>query len=85
MSIQNAIDFLQKTMQNPESRSELYGLNSQSEFADWLSLRGMPFHMGEFEESVNLLHVKCQSHEEANLLLNRVDWVRMYWSSLTET
>lgn len=85
MSIQNAIDFLQQTMQNPDSRNELYGLNSHAEFSEWLTMHGIPFHMDEFEESVNLLHVKCQSHEEANLLLNRVDWVRMYWSSLTET
>lgn len=85
MSIQNSIDFLQQAMKNPDTRSELYGLSSHAEFSEWLVLHDLAFHMDEFEESVNLLHVKCQSHEEASLLLNRVDWVRMYWSSLTET
>lgn len=85
MSIQNSIDFLQAYAGQPEIRSQLYKLDTRKEFTDWLSERNLLFQYGEFDESVNLLHVKCQTIEQADDLLHKVDWFRMFWSSLTET
>ena len=83
MTIQNAIHFLLVTVDDSAHRDELYRLGSRTDFARWLVEHSIPFQMDEFEESVNLLHVKCQTIEQADQLLHRVDFTRMIWNSLT--
>lgn len=81
MSIQNAMRFLKHLDQLQQLRSELYGCSTpEAQFAK-LRSAGYPFSGAEFEEAVDHLHVACQTHEEADDLMNRVNWLRMVFAN----
>ncbi len=83
MSIQNAMDFLLIHVECPESRDTLYKLNCFDDFRNWQIDHNNSFNWDEFDESINLLHVKCQTHEQAERLMHNVDWAKMFFQSLT--
>jgi|GEM_PF-1163964 len=85
MSIQDAILFLRDLGEKTELRNALYACKTQSEYEKSLESAGYSFLPGEFEEAVNVAHVKCQSYDEADEFLQRVEWVRMVVGSLDAT
>ena len=76
MAISKAIKFIRESQQNKELRRAINGIPSK-EVINQLANLGFEFTMDEFEESVNMLHVKCQFEEEANELMQTAMWFRM--------
>lgn len=76
MSIQQSIDFLSDVSHDDELRGILNGLSPQ-EIPIYLQEFGYEFTADEFEESINLLHVKCQFYEQAERLFEVVNWYRV--------
>ncbi len=76
MPIQQAMNFIHDAGSNKDLRSSLYKLGKKEIFP-YLEKKGYKFTMDEFEESTNLLHVKCQTEEEANLLFEVIWWFKM--------
>lgn len=77
MPIQGAIDFLKAGELEPALRRSLYACRSREAVFACLETEGFRFDGAEFEEAVDLLHGKCQFAEEADLLMNRANWMRM--------
>ena len=77
MSIQGAIDFHREPDLEAAFRARLYGCKSIEDLLACLKGQGYPFNGAEFEEAVDLLHVKCKESENADILMNRANWFRM--------
>jgi predicted ribosomally synthesized peptide with nif11-like leader len=77
MSIQGAIDFLNEPELDPNFRKRMYACKTAEALLDCLKEQGYPFTGAEFEEAVDLLHVKCKESEDADVLMNRANWFRM--------
>ncbi len=75
MAIHDATKFLRQAANDKELRLSLYTLNKNEIFYE-LSKIGYSFNYEEFEESVNMLHVKCATEEQANLLLDIANWFK---------
>ena len=76
MAIQDAMNFIRESQQNRELRKEVNRAEPELLF-NHLAQRGYAFTKDEFEESVNMLHVKCQSEEEANQLMQTNMWFKL--------
>ncbi|MCW0482896.1 Nif11-like leader peptide family natural product precursor [Gaoshiqia sediminis] len=73
MAIQSAIKFIRESQENRELRKTI-NQSPPKEIFDKLAGMGYEFTMEEFEEAVNMLHVKCQFEEEANRLMQTKLW-----------
>jgi predicted ribosomally synthesized peptide with nif11-like leader len=76
MSIHNAIYLLNAIENDTKLRGEMYRCNNNEELKSFLKATGFIFSNDEFEEAVNSLHVQCQTLEQAQLLLQKADWLR---------
>lgn len=76
MAINNAMKFIRESQENRELRKAVNGIPA-NDVLNQLGNLGFEFTMDEFEESVNMLHVKCQFEEEANQLMQTAMWFRM--------
>lgn len=76
MSIQNSIDFINIISVDNDLRTFLNGLKPH-EVSYCLNDIGYDFTPDEFEESINLMHVKCQFEEQAILLQQIVAWYKI--------
>lgn len=76
MAISSAMKFIRESQENRELRKTVYGIPAEEIFTQLANI-GFEFTMDEFEESVNMLHVKCQFEEEANQLMQTAMWFRM--------
>ena len=76
MSIQNAITMLDRIDSDADFRKGIYRCNSKQDFTDFLEARNLVFTEEEFEEAVNFLHCKCQTFEQASMLLHRAEMVK---------
>jgi hypothetical protein len=81
MSIHNAIRFLRHLDQLQELRSALYGCTSTEAQLAKLRAEGYGFSGAEFEEAVDHMHCDCQTHSEADELMNRANWLRMVFAN----
>jgi hypothetical protein len=79
MPIQNAINFIKNASIDPKLRSFLNNQSSH-DIPDIMQQLGYNFTAFEFEESINILHVKCQFEEQANQLHEIVTWFRLLTS-----
>jgi len=77
MTIKNAITFLEDIDFEPKLRSRVYACKSRGEWLETLQAHGTPFTPSELEESINMLHVQCQTYEQADDLLHKADCIRM--------
>lgn len=77
MAIVHAMKFLKEIDAKPDLRESLYLCESRETLFQALKEAGYPFSGGEFEEAVDHVHVACQSFEEADMLMNKVNWFRM--------
>lgn len=82
MAIQNAIKLLKDVSHSRELRQDINGIDSHVELDFYLNNKGYYFSMAEFEESVNMLHVQCQTYEEANDLMQIAMWFRLLVGTL---
>ena len=76
MAINDAMKFIRESQENKELRKAVYSI-PVNDLLNQLANIGYDFTMDEFEESVNMLHVKCQFEEEANQLMQTAMWFRM--------
>ncbi len=76
MSIQNAINMLNRIETDADFRKGIYKCNSKADFANYLKSNKLLFTDDEFEDAVNTLHVKCQTYEQASMLLQRAEMVK---------
>lgn len=76
MSIRNAIFLLNAIDNDAKLREQLYRCLDQTELMDCLKSKGYPFTKDEFEDAVNHLHVQCQSLDNAQLLMQKAEWLR---------
>ncbi len=76
MSIRNAIFLLNAIDNDLKLREQMYQCVDYNELMECLKSKGLPFSKDEFEEAVNCLHIKCQSLENAQLLLQKAEWLR---------
>ena len=82
MSVQNAIKLLQTIDNTSLLRSQMYACKHISELDNLLLASNMWFHEEEFEEALNMLHVKCQTKEEANELFLKAEWYNFLVASI---
>ena len=83
MPLQHAIHFIQNMDHEPQLRESLYACQTESTLWNALSQQGLSFSEEDFEQAVTLLHVRCQSHEDALLLMQKAQWFRTILASLT--
>lgn len=76
MAINDAMKFIRESQEDRELRKELNQCKPEEVF-DKLKDLGYDFNWDEFEESVNMLHVKCQFEEQANRLMQTDMWFKM--------
>jgi hypothetical protein len=81
MAMANAIRFLKDIGGHAELRDELYRCEGMEALQTRLAQAGYAFSGGEFEEAVDVAHCACQTHEEADELMNRVHWMRMLYAN----
>jgi len=76
MSIRNAIFLLNAIDNDSNLRDKIYGCVDYTELMDFFKSLGYIFDDDEFEDAVNSLHVQCQTAENAQLLLQKAEWLR---------
>lgn len=76
MAISDAMKFIRESQEDQELR-KVVNTTPSNQVMDELAKRGLEFTVEEFEETVNLLHVKCQFEEQANQLMQTAMWFRM--------
>ena len=76
MPIRNAIFLLNAIESDTRLRDRMYRCNDYDELVTYLRSLGYIFDDGEFEDAVNYLHVQCQTLENAQLLLQKAEWLR---------
>ncbi|HEX2936461.1 MAG TPA: hypothetical protein VHO72_13990 [Bacteroidales bacterium] len=78
MSVQNAIQFILTVTDDGEFRKSLYQYSSRQDLINHLSEKGRGFTISEFEDAVNMQHVKCQTYEEADHLKQIEMWFNLF-------
>lgn len=78
MSVQNALQFISIVSVDEKFRKSLYTYGSRHELMNHLSESGRGFTVSEFEDAVNMQHVKCQTHEEADHLKQIEMWFNLF-------
>ena len=76
MSIRNAIFLLNAIDHDSNLRDKIYSCGNYDELMDCFKSLGYVFDDNEFEDAVNHLHVQCQTAENAQLLLQKAEWLR---------
>ena len=76
MPIRNAIFLLNAIETDTKLRDRMYRCNDNEELVMYLKSMGYIFDNDEFEDAVNFLHLQCQTLENAQLLLQKAEWLR---------
>jgi hypothetical protein len=76
MSIRNAIFLLNAIDNDCRLRDRIYSCTDHDELMKCFKSLGYIFDEYEFEDAVNHLHVQCQTVENAQLLLQKAEWLR---------
>ena len=76
MSIRNAIFLLNAIDNDSNLRDRIYGCDDYDKLMDCFKSLGYVFDDNEFEDAVNHIHVQCQTLENAQLLLQKAEWLR---------
>ncbi len=74
MSIQNAMNFIERVPQDDDLRLACYRCKDQSELIDLLESEGYKFDDEEFENACNMLHMKCADESAAYALHEIKSW-----------
>ncbi len=77
MSVQNAKKFIQLVQDDKAFRMELYNVEGQEAFYNFLSEKDLLFNEGEFEDAHNMLIVSCQFEEQHDTLENAINLIKL--------
>lgn len=75
MSVNSAINLIH-AVDSVFLRAELNNCNTKEELLTCLVENGFNFTPDEFEDAVRLLHLRCQEQEDAELILEKAQWLR---------
>lgn len=78
MSVQNALQFISIVSEDGNFRKSLYKYATRQELINHLSENGRGFTVSEFEDAVNMKHLKCQTYEEADHLKQIEMWFNLF-------
>lgn len=76
MALQHAINFISDVHVKDNLRKSV-NTASKLELFSTLEEEGYPFSSEEFEEAVNVVHVKCKVEEQAMALMQVAHWFRL--------
>jgi hypothetical protein len=76
MAIYHVVRLLHSIELDEQFRLELYNCNDNTELVNYLNSKGYYFNDDDIDNAINLLHVKCQTLEDAQELQNKADWLR---------
>lgn len=76
MPINSVVQLINAIDDSKNLRQALNSLSDPVEVTDYLNNMGYPFTPNEFEDAIRMLHLRCQSEEEASLLMIKVMWLR---------
>ncbi|PTN09770.1 Nif11-like leader peptide family natural product precursor [Mangrovibacterium marinum] len=79
MAINDAMKFIRESQKDYELRKQVNQCTPDDLF-EKLKALGYEFDQSEFEESINMMHVKCQFEEQANQLMQTDMWFKMLLS-----
>jgi hypothetical protein len=82
MSLRNVVTLFGAIDERDDLRSRLNRCKSRGQLIHCLEQNQLSFSYEEFEEAINLMHVKCQTQEAANDLFVKVNWFRFLFYSL---
>lgn len=68
MSVNNAILFIRRIAVDKEFRKEYYGCSKKADLHRYLATIGMDFLPAEFPIAFDMVHLRCQTIEEADLV-----------------
>ncbi len=74
MSIQNAINFIDRVPRDDNFRMACYRCKSHLEVVELLEAEGYKFDENEFENACNMLHMKCANESAAYSLHEIKSW-----------
>jgi hypothetical protein len=74
MAMNDAMKLIGAIGDDPSLRREMVSCTSLNELKEYLFNKGFQFSNHEFEEAVNVLHVKCQTFENADNLMAKAEW-----------
>ncbi|MFI3320663.1 MAG: Nif11-like leader peptide family natural product precursor [Rikenellaceae bacterium] len=74
MSIQNAMNFIERVPQDDDFRTACYRCKGGAELMDYLESEGYKFDDNEFENACNMLHMKCADASAAYDLHEIKSW-----------
>ncbi|MFI3268762.1 MAG: Nif11-like leader peptide family natural product precursor [Rikenellaceae bacterium] len=74
MSIQNAINFIERAPQDDALRRACYSCKDGAELRELLGNEGFKFDEEEFENACNMLHIKCADEHAAYNLHQIKSW-----------
>ncbi len=74
MSIQNAMNFIERVPQDDDFRQWCYRCKNQGELKSLLESEGYKFDSDEFENACNMLHFKCADESAAYALHEIKSW-----------
>lgn len=74
MSLNNAIAFIDKVMNDDTYRHGFYQFRSVSEIEQVLRTEGLLFNYGHFEDAINKMVLDSQDEEEANTYRQIEGW-----------
>lgn len=73
MSINNAMKFIKDSQENPLLRDKVNEY-APYELEKFMIESGYQFTTNDFDDSINILHLKCQTEEEAENLMQIAMW-----------
>jgi hypothetical protein len=76
MAINHVVKLLNTIEYDSELRNKLYKCSNQSELTAFLNSKGYYISNDDIENAINVMHVQCQTLDEAQALLHKADWLR---------
>lgn len=76
MALQDAINFISDVHVKDDLRKSVNATEKANLFFT-LKKEGYPFTTDDFEEAVNMVHVKCKEEEQAMALMQVAHWFRL--------
>ena len=82
MPIKHVMSLYSEIEINSLLRDQMYLHKNPTDLMNYLKMSGFDFTLDEFEDATNILHLQCQSYEEADALLQKADWLRFQISTI---
>jgi predicted ribosomally synthesized peptide with nif11-like leader len=82
MAIQNAKNFLKEAMNNRDFRRLVQRCSTHNEFEQFKIEQGYSFSLVDMEEASTMMHVGCETEEQANDFFSIIQWYTLFLKGL---